>query len=99
MLPKTFFVTANVYIIDSLYAEYAKTLETGSLPSTVEAETLQEQTASTSSEIFTTIVRNVSKLNILFISFSIASQKDYGGYGEFLKERNFMSSAGTRNKS
>ena len=61
----------TVYTIDdSLYAEYSNILETGSLPITFETETLQEQTASTSTEIFTTIVRNVSKLNKLFISFS-----------------------------
>ena len=60
----------NVYTIDdSLYAEYAKILETGSLPITFETETMQEQTASASTEVFTTIVRNVSKLNKLFISF------------------------------
>ena len=82
----------NVYTLDdSLYAEYAKILEQGSLPITVETETLQEQTASTSTEIFTTIVRNVSKSNKLFISFSNATQKGYvGGYGEILKEYNFM---------
>ena len=49
---------------DSLYAEYAKILESGSLPITFETETMQEQTTSSSTEIFTTIVRNVSKLNI-----------------------------------
>ena len=78
----------NVYTIDdSLYAEYSKILETGSLPITFETETLQEQTASTSTEIFTTIVRNVSKLNKLFISFSNTTPKIYtGGYGELLKE-------------
>ena len=82
----------NVYTLDdSLYAEYAKLLETGSLPITFETETLQEQTASTTTEIFTTIVRNVSKLNKLFISFSNATQKGYvGGYGELLKPYNFM---------
>ena len=78
----------NVYTLDdSLYAEYSKILETGSLPITFETETLQEQTASTSTEIFTTIVRNVSKLNKLFISFSNTTPKIYtGGYGELLKE-------------
>ena len=70
----------NVYTIDdSLYAEYAKILETGSLPITFETETMQEQTASTSTEIFTTIVRNVSKLNKLFISFSNTTPKIYTG--------------------
>ena len=60
----------NVYTVgDSLYTEDAKILETGWLPIAFETETMQEQTASTSSEIFTTIVRNVSKLNKLFISF------------------------------
>ena len=82
----------NVYTLDdSLYAEYAKILEQGSLPITFETETLQEQTASTSTEIFTTIVRNVSKLDRRYISFSNATQKGYvGGYGEVLKESNFM---------
>ena len=55
----------NVYTRDdSLYVEYARTIENGSLPATFETETLQEQAASTSTEVFTTIVRNVSKLNI-----------------------------------
>ena len=82
----------NVYTIDdSLYAEYAKILETGSLPITFETETMQEQTASAETEVFTTIVRNVSKLNKLFISFSNPSAKTYvGGYGELLKEYNRM---------
>ena len=76
---------------DSLHAEYAKQIENVSLPITFETETLQEQTASTSSDIYTTIVRNVSKLNKLFISFSSATQKGYvGGCGELLKEYNFM---------
>ena len=78
----------NVYTLDdSLYTEYAKILEQGSLPITFETETLQEQTASTSTEIFTTIVRNVSRLNKLFVSFSNTTPKAYtGGYGELLKE-------------
>ena len=55
---------AGVYSLDdSLYAEYAKILETGSLPITFENETMQEQTTSSETEIFTTIVRNVSKQN------------------------------------
>ena len=59
---------ANVYSLDeSLYAEYAQILETGSLPITFETETMQEQTTSASTEIFTTIVRNVSKLHIFFM--------------------------------
>ena len=81
----------KVYTLDnSLYAEYAEVLENDSLPITFETETLQEQTASTSSNIFTTIVRNVSKLNKLYIYFSNATQKgNVGGYGELLKEYNF----------
>ena len=52
---------------------------------------MQEQTASAKTEVFTTIVRNVSKLNKLFISFSNPSAKAYvGGYGELLKEYNRM---------
>ena len=66
----------NVYTLDdSLYAEYSKFLETGSLPITFETETMQEQTASAETEVFTTIVRNVSKLHKLFISFSNPQQK------------------------
>ena len=77
----------NAYTLDdSLYAEYAKILEQGSLPITFETETLQEQTASTSTEIFTTMLRNVSKLHKLFISFSNTTPKIYTGwYGELLK--------------
>ena len=77
----------DVFTLDDiLYADYAKILEQGSLPVTFETATLQDQTASTRTEIFTTIVRNVSKLNKLFISFSNATQKGYvGGYGELLK--------------
>ena len=52
---------------------------------------MQEQTASAETEVFTTIVRNVSKLNKLCISFSNPSAKTYvGGYGELLKEYNRM---------
>ena len=81
---------ANVYSLDdSLYAEYAKILETGSLPITFQNETMQEQTTSKSSEIFTTIVRNVSKLNTICISFSNTSDKGYvGSFGPILKEYN-----------
>ena len=83
---------ANVYSLDdSLYAEYAKILETGSLPITFETETMQEQTTSSETEIFTTIVRNVSKLNKMFISFSNTTSKGYvGGFGEILKEYNSL---------
>ena len=82
----------GVYSLDdSLYAEYAKLLETGSLPITFETETMQEQTTSKSSEIFTTIVRNVSKLNKIFISFSNTSDKGYvGSFGPILKEYNSL---------
>ena len=80
---------ANVYSLDdSLCAEYAKFLESGSLP-TFETETMQEQTASSSTEIFATIVRNVSKLNKL--SFSNTTSTGYvGGFGEILKEYNSL---------
>ena len=83
---------ANVYSVDdSFYAEYAKILETGSLPITFETETMQERTASASTEIFTTIVRNVSKLNKMLISFSNTTSKGYvGGFGEILKEYNSL---------
>ena len=82
----------NVYSLDdSLYAEYAKILESGSLPITFETETMQEQTTSASTEIFTTIVRNVSKLNRMFISFSITTITGYvGGFGEILEEYNSL---------
>ena len=65
----------NVYSLDdSLYAEYAKILESGSLPITFETETMQEQTTSASTEIFTTIVRNV-KLNRILFHFLIQQVK------------------------
>ena len=52
---------------------------------------MQEQTTSSETEIFTTIVRNVSKLNKIFISFSITTSKGYvGGFGEILKEYNSL---------
>ena len=81
----------HVYSLDdSLYAEYAK-IETGSLPITFETETMQEQTTSASTEIFTTIVRNVCKLNTMFISFSNTTSTGYvGGFGEILKEYNSL---------
>ena len=42
-------------------------------------------------EIFTTIVRNVFKLNTLSIPFSNATSKSYvGGFGEILKEHNSL---------
>ena len=67
---------ANVYSLDdSLYAEYAKILETGSLPITIETETMQEQTTSAETEIFTTIVRNVSKLKKYLFHFLIQQVK------------------------
>ena len=86
----------NVYTLDdSLYAEYSKILETGSLPITFETETIQEQTVSENSEIFTTIVRNVSKLNKIFISFgrevAPAGYDGYvGSFGEIYKWWNAM---------
>ena len=52
---------------------------------------MQEQTASKSSEIFTTIVRNVSKLNKIYISFSNTSDKGYvGSFEPILKEYNSL---------
>ena len=52
---------------------------------------MQEQTTSKSSEIFTTIVRNVSKLNKIFNSFSNTSDKGYvGSFGPILKEYNSL---------
>ena len=83
---------ANVSSLDdSLYAEYAKILETGSLPITFEAETMQEQTTSASTEIFSTVVRNVSKLNKMCISFFNTTSKGYvGGFGEILIEYNSL---------
>ena len=65
----------NVYSLDdSLYAECAKILESGSLPITFESEAMQEQTTSESTEIFKTIVRNVPKLNrISGIQLTISS--------------------------
>ena len=83
---------ANVYSLDdSLYAENAKILETGSLPITFETETMQEQTTSSETEIFTTIVGNVFKLNKIFIPLSNTTSKGYvGGFGEILKEYNSL---------
>ena len=69
-IEKPFFQGLVYSLDDSLYAEYAKILETGSLPITSQTETMQEQTVSPTTEIFTTIVRNASKLNKLFVSFS-----------------------------
>ena len=86
----------HVYTLDdSLYAEYSKTLETGSLPITFETETIQEQTVFEKSEIFTTIARNVSKLNKIFVSFGReVAPVDYDGYvgsfGEIYKWWNAM---------
>ena len=74
---------------------------TGSLPITFETETLQEQTASTSSETFSTIVRNAATLKKLFICFSNATQRGYvGSSGELLKEllQLSVSSTCTRNQ-
>ena len=52
---------------------------------------MQEQTTSASTEIFTTIVRNVSKLNKICISFSNTTSTGYvGGFGEILKEYNSL---------
>ena len=89
---KTVIKATGVYSLDdSLYAEDSKVLETGSLPITLETETMQEQTTSKSSEIFTTIVRDVSKLNKIFISFSNTSDNCYvGSFGPNLKEYNSL---------
>ena len=74
-----------------MYTEYAKILETGSLPITFEIETMQEQTTSSETEIFTIIIRNVSKLQKICISFSNITSKGYiGGFGEILKEYNSL---------
>ena len=83
---------ANVYSLDdSLYAEYAKILEGGSLPITFETETMQEQTTSSEAEIFTTIVRNVTKLNKMLISFSNTTDTGYvRGFGKNLKGYNSL---------
>ena len=63
-------ITADVHRLDDgLFAEYAEILEKQSLPITFNSVSIQAQTTSRSTDIFTTIVRNVSKADNIFISF------------------------------
>ena len=72
---------------DGLFAEYAEILEKQSLPITFNSVSVQTQTTSRSTDIFTTIVRNVSKADNIFISFY--SNFGYkGGFQEVLKPHN-----------
>ena len=81
-------ITADVHRLDDgLFAEYAEILEKQSLPITFNSVSVQTQTISRTTDIFTTIVRNVSKADNIFISFySIFGYK--GGFGEVLKPHN-----------
>ena len=64
------FITCDVHRLDDgLFAEYAEILEKQSLPITFNSVSVQTQTTSRSTDIFTTIVRNVSKADNIFISF------------------------------
>ena len=83
-------ITADVHRLDDgLFAEYAEILEKQSLPITFNSVSIQAQTTSRSTDIFTTIVRNVSKADNIFISFySPVGYK--GGFGEVLKPHNLL---------
>ena len=83
-------ITADVHRLDDrLFAEYAEILEKQSLPITFNSVSIQTQTTSRSTDIFTTIVRNVSKADNIFISFySPVGYK--GGFGEVLKPHNLL---------
>ena len=83
-------ITADVHRLDDgLFAEYAEILEKQSLPITFNSVSIQTQTTSKTTDIFTTIVRNVSKADNIFISFY--SPHGYaGGFGEVLKPHNLL---------
>ena len=83
-------ITADIHRLDDgLFAEYAEILEKQSLPITFNSVSVQTQTISRSTDIFTTIVRNVSKADNIFISFY--SNFGYkGGFQELLKPHNLL---------
>ena len=83
-------ITADVHRLDDgLFAEYAEILEKQSLPITFNSVSVQTQTTSRTTDIFTTIVRNVSKADNIFISFY--SNPGYkGGFHEVLKPHNLL---------
>ena len=63
-------ITCDIHRLDDgLFAEYAEILEKQSFPITFNSVSVQTQTTSRSTDIFTTIVRNVSKADNIFISF------------------------------
>ena len=71
-------ITADVHRLDDgLFAEYAEILEKQSLPITFNSVSVQTRTLNQTTDIFTTIVRNVSKADNIFISFY--SDKGYKG--------------------
>ena len=83
-------MTADVHRLDDgLFAEYAEILEKQSLPITFNSVSVQTQTISRNRDIFTTIVRNVSKADNIFISF-YALRAYQGGFGEVLKPHNLL---------
>ena len=83
-------ITADIHRLDDgLFAEYAEILEKQSLPITFNSVSVQTQTISRNTDIFTTIVRNISKADNIFISFY--SNFGYkGGFGELLKPNNLL---------
>ena len=83
-------ITADIHRLDDgLFAEYAEILEKQSLPITFNSVSVQTQTLNQSTDIFTTIVRNVSKADNLFISFY--SDKGYkGNFKGLLKQHNLL---------
>ena len=83
-------ITADVHRLDDgLFAEYAVILEKQSLPITFNSVSVQTQTTSPTTDIFTTIVRNVSKADNIFISF-YALRAYQGGFGEVLRPHNLL---------
>ena len=83
-------ITCDIHRLDDgLFAEHAEILEKQSLPITFNSVSVQTQTTSRSTDIFTTIVRNVSKADNIFISFY--SNFGYkGGFQEVLKPHNLL---------
>jgi len=83
-------ITCDIHRLDDgLFAEYAEILAKQSLPITFNSVSVQTQTTSRSTDIFTTIVRNVSKADNIFISFY--SNFGYkGGFQEVLKPHNLL---------
>ena len=73
-------ITCDIHRLDDgLFAGYAEILEKQSLPITFNSVSVQTQTTSRSTDIFTTIVRNVSKADNIFISF----HSNFGYKGRF----------------